>query len=46
MFVNIADKEPFIIAIFSGTKKPDDLASYLERFIDEYNALQLNGFEI
>ena len=42
---NVNDKkDPFIIALFSGENKPNDLNGYLLKFIDEYNVVQ-NCFE-
>ena len=38
--------EPFIIGLFSGDKKPDDIQAYLEDFINEMTSLQENGLFI
>ena len=43
---NVNDnKDPFIIALFSGESKPNDLNGYLRTLIDEYNDVVQNGFE-
>ena len=43
---NVNDnKDPLIIALFSGENKPNDLNGYLRTFIDEYNDVVQNGFE-
>lgn len=42
---NVDDKRPFIIGLFFGTSKPDNLDDYLRQFIDEYNDLKQNGFD-
>lgn len=42
-FINTDQKEPFIIGIFSGTSKPNDLDEYFREFLDEYNERHLNG---
>lgn len=34
-FINIDQKEPFIIGIFSGTSKPNDLDDYFREFLDD-----------
>ncbi|KAJ8669361.1 hypothetical protein QAD02_016424 [Eretmocerus hayati] len=39
-------KSPFVIAIFSGTGKPDPVDSYLEKFIDEVDHLEEEGMEL
>ena len=41
---NVPNQEPFIIGLFSGKCKPADLNSYLQRFVEEYCELQINGF--
>ena len=41
---NVPNQEPFIIGLFSGKSKPTDLNSYLQRFVEEYCELQINGF--
>jgi len=33
--INDTDKDPFIMVIFSGRKKPDNLNAYLHKFIEE-----------
>lgn len=38
--------EPFVIGLYSGVKKPSNVREYLSRFIDEYNLLHTNGFEL
>ncbi|VDI51302.1 Hypothetical predicted protein [Mytilus galloprovincialis] len=38
--------EPFVIGLYSGVKKPSNVCEYLSRFIDEYNLLHTNGFEL
>lgn len=38
--------EPFIVAIWCGPKKPDDLTAYLQPFVDELNRLLRNGIII
>lgn len=45
-FINTDQKEPFIIGIFSGTSKPNDLDEYFREFLDEYNELHLNGLNL
>lgn len=45
-FINIDQKEPFIIGIFSGTSKLNDLDEYFREFLDEYNELHLNGLNL
>lgn len=37
------DADPFIVALFSGFTKPNDLADYLAEFIEESKALLANG---
>lgn len=34
-FINIDQKEPFIVCIFSGTSKPNDLDDYFREFLDD-----------
>ena len=38
---NIPNQEPFVIGLYSGTSKPNDLQEYLGDFVDEY--LQFQG---
>lgn len=45
-FINTDQKEPFIIGIFSGTSKPNDLDEYFREFLDEYNELHSNGLNL
>lgn len=33
---NIGDKRPFIVGLYSGEKKPDNMNDYLEEFVVEY----------
>ncbi|CAN8023117.1 unnamed protein product [Ixodes persulcatus] len=37
--------EPFPVVVFSATKKPQDLAEYLEQFVADMDELQSDGFE-
>ena len=43
---NITDESPFIIGLFSGQSKPNNLNDFLRPFVDEYNELRENGFDI
>lgn len=45
-FINTDQKEPFIIGIFSGTSKPNDLDEYFREFRGGYNELHLNGLSL
>ncbi|KYN15964.1 hypothetical protein ALC57_11792 [Trachymyrmex cornetzi] len=38
--------QPFPIAIYCGTHKPQNLEQYLQQFIEEINYLHENGFEV
>lgn len=42
-FVNIEHKIPFIIGIFSGTSKPNNLDEFSREFLNEYRELNTNG---
>lgn len=42
-FVNTDHKKPFIISIFSGTSKPNNLDEFLRNFLHEYRELNMNG---
>ncbi|EEC07286.1 hypothetical protein IscW_ISCW024362, partial [Ixodes scapularis] len=39
------DGGPFHVGVFSATKKPQDLAEYLEQFVADIDELQCDGFE-
>ncbi|CAN7979093.1 unnamed protein product [Ixodes persulcatus] len=39
------DGGPFPVGVFSATKKPQDLAEYLEQFVADMDELQSDGFE-
>jgi hypothetical protein len=43
---NIENREPFIIGLFFGLKKPDNVCDFLQRFLDEFLELKNNGFEV
>lgn len=39
----ILKTEPFLIGLFFGLKKPDNVSDFLQRFLDEYLELRDNG---
>ena len=41
--VNINNKQPFVVSIFYGDSKPNDINDLIGNFIGEYNNLLLNG---
>lgn len=43
ILVKIGNFEPFVVAIYSGTKKPSPIEDYLQDFIEEYKRLKENG---
>lgn len=43
---NIENREPFIIGLLFGLKKPDNVSDFLQRFLDEYLELRDNGIEV
>lgn len=45
-FSDFPDVEPFVVAIWSGCKKPADLNAYLDMFVKELNHLIKNGIRI
>lgn len=45
-FLNTDQKEPFIIGIFYGTSKPNDLDEYFREFLGGYDELHLNGLSL
>ncbi|XP_061168353.1 uncharacterized protein LOC133177312 [Saccostrea echinata] len=45
-FVNTEHKKPFIIGIFSGTSKPNNLDEFLGEFLNEYREFNMNGLNI
>lgn len=43
---NIENREPFIIGLFFGLKKLDNVSDFLQRFLDEFLELRDNGIEV
>ena len=42
----VVTREPFVIGVFGGMKKPTDVGEYLKTFVCEAKTLQDNGFVI
>lgn len=38
--------QPFVIAVFQGQNKPNNLRQFLDHFVDEFNELHRDGIEI
>lgn len=45
-FSDFSDVEPFVVAIWSGCKKPAELNAYLDMFVKEMDHLIKNGIRI
>lgn len=46
MSLDLPEVKPFVIAIWCGEGKPDDLHEYLSPFVEEINCINRSGFSI
>jgi len=44
LVTNCSTKEPFVIGLFYGSNKPSSATEYLQQFVQEFSAVQRDGF--